>query len=87
MFYNNNTKVFKEALKLMFEVKIDSVSYPAHWYSYTHPITREEGYAAFVRIDSISSSAHDLYLNLLYDSKNYETLTYTNWLRIPFWKD
>lgn len=86
-FAKQQTKNFLRAINDFLKIEIDSTPYEdLLWYTYKNPITEEEGYITYIKIDSLSKDAHKLEITVRYDSQSRGSVKET-WLRIPFWKE
>ena len=61
--------------------KLDSV----RWNRYKHPKTGEEGYLAFIKVDTVKQGRNIMQIRRRYGKKDSQVSQ--NWMSFPFWKE
>ncbi len=89
-FNAKNTVAFEQSLNDLFKVKLkgapDSLLYDLSWRLHRHPITREDGYLAYIDTEGLASGKHVLDIDISYlDNEDKEGRD--DWLQIQFLKE
>jgi len=85
-FSDANDAKFSNAIDAIFRTRIDDGEAIANeWFSYTHPLTKQEGYVTYIPIKDLSSAKHTLYVDRVYFDK--DDLKYSLWVNVKFWKE
>ncbi|MEM6685165.1 MAG: hypothetical protein AAF617_05155, partial [Bacteroidota bacterium] len=83
----NQNKKWQAAINDYLKVYIDSNQVSeVQWAAYKHPVTAEEGYLTYLKIDTLTKNKHYMYVNIRYDLTAGGSQT-ERLLNIPFWKD
>ncbi|MDT0539768.1 hypothetical protein [Croceitalea sp. P059] len=85
-FFDEQRIKYQKTLNTMFEVVLnEKVLDSVRWNRYTHPKTDEEGYLAYIAVDTVKMGRNVVNVNRRYGKDSLEVSD--GWMSFPFWKE